>query len=451
MNNKSSNNGNIANNNIDKKFWDEEISTASREKIQQLQLKRLKKTIKHCYKNNNFYKKRIDDAGINPDKISSLDDLNKIPFTTKDDLRDNYPFGLFCTPLSEVVRVHASSGTTGNPTVVGYTKKDLDMWAENLARIMFDVGVRKDDIVQISHGFGLFTGGFGFLSAAEKIGCMVIPISSGVTERQLKVMKDYNSTVIVCTPSYCLYMAEVAEKIGLDFKDLSLKFGFLGGEPWTDSMKDEIEKRLKIKAFNSYGLSEVLGPGVSCECNQQNGLHINEDHFIAEIIDPNTGKTLDIGQKGELVFTSLTKEAFPVLRYRTKDISYLIDEPCLCGKTFIRMAKPMGRTDDMLIIRGVNLFPSQIEEVLLKIKDLEPHYLIVVDRINYMDTIEVWVEVSEKIFHEKIMDLEFFEKSIEEKLYSSIGIRIKVKLKEPKTIERSEGKAKRVWDKRKEL
>lgn len=451
MNNKSSNNGNIANNNIDKKFWDEEISTASREKIQQLQLKRLKKTIKHCYKNNNFYKKRIDDAGINPDKINSLDDLNKIPFTTKDDLRDNYPFGLFCTPLSEVVRVHASSGTTGNPTVVGYTKKDLDMWAENLARIMFDVGVRKDDIVQISHGFGLFTGGFGFLSAAEKIGCMVIPISSGVTERQLKVMKDYNSTVIVCTPSYCLYMAEVAEKIGLDFKDLSLKFGFLGGEPWTDSMKDEIEKRLKIKAFNSYGLSEVLGPGVSCECNQQNGLHINEDHFIAEIIDPNTGKTLDIGQKGELVFTSLTKEAFPVLRYRTKDISYLIDEPCLCGKTFIRMAKPMGRTDDMLIIRGVNLFPSQIEEVLLKIKDLEPHYLIVVDRINYMDTIEVWVEVSEKIFHEKIMDLEFFEKSIEEKLYSSIGIRIKVKLKEPKTIERSEGKAKRVWDKRKEL
>ena len=451
MNNKSSNNGNIANNNIDKKFWDEEISTASREKIQQLQLKRLKKTIKHCYKNNNFYKKRIDDAGINPDKINSLDDLNKIPFTTKDDLRDNYPFGLFCTPLSEVVRVHASSGTTGNPTVVGYTKKDLDMWAENLARIMFDVGVRKDDIVQISHGFGLFTGGFGFLSAAEKIGCMVIPISSGVTERQLKVMKDYNSTVIVCTPSYCLYMAEVAEKIGLDFKDLSLKFGFLGGEPWTDSMKDEIEKRLKIKAFNSYGLSEVLGPGVSCECNQQNGLHINEDHFIAEIIDPKTGKTLDIGQKGELVFTSLTKEAFPVLRYRTKDISYLIDEPCLCGKTFIRMAKPMGRTDDMLIIRGVNLFPSQIEEVLLKIKDLEPHYLIVVDRINYMDTIEVWVEVSEKIFHEKIMDLEFFEKSIEEKLYSSIGIRIKVKLKEPKTIERSEGKAKRVWDKRKEL
>ncbi|MHB1275512.1 MAG: phenylacetate--CoA ligase family protein [Candidatus Humimicrobiaceae bacterium] len=432
------------------KFWDQEITTADRKKIRNIQLQRFKKTVKHCYDSNKFYKKRLDGAGVNPDKISSLDDIEKIPFTTKDDLRDNYPFGLFCTPLSEVVRVHSSSGTTGNPTVVGYTKNDLDMWAENLARIMYDVGARKEDIVQISHGFGLFTGGFGFLDAAEKLGCMVIPISGGVTERQLKVMKDYKSTIIACTPSYCLYMAEVAEKIGINFEDLSLRLGFLGAEPWTDSMRDEIEKRLKMKALNSYGLSEVLGPGVSCECLEQNGLHINEDYFLTEVIDPETGKTLKNGEKGELVFTSLSKEAFPVLRYRTKDISYLIDDPCPCGKTLIKMAKPVGRSDDMLIIRGVNIFPSQIEEILMKVKDLEPHYLIVVNNVNHMDTIEVWVEVSEKIFKEKIMDLEFFEKSIEERLYSSIGIRIKVSLKEPRTIERSEGKAKRVWDKRKE-
>lgn len=432
------------------KFWDQEITTADRKKIRNIQLQRFKKTVKHCYDSNKFYKKRLDGAGVNPDKISSLDDIEKIPFTTKDDLRDNYPFGLFCTPLSEVVRVHSSSGTTGNPTVVGYTKNDLDMWAENLARIMYDVGARKEDIVQISHGFGLFTGGFGFLDAAEKIGCMVIPISGGVTERQLKVMKDYKTTIIACTPSYCLYMAEVAEKIGINFEDLSLKLGFLGAEPWTDSMRDEIEKRLKMKALNSYGLSEVLGPGVSCECLEQNSLHINEDYFLTEVIDPETGKTLKNGEKGELVFTSLAKEAFPVLRYRTKDISYLVDDPCPCGKTLIKMAKPVGRSDDMLIIRGVNIFPSQIEEILMKAKDLEPHYLIVVNNVNHMDTIEVWVEVSEKIFKEKIMDLEFFEKSIEERLYSSIGIRIKVSLKEPKTIERSEGKAKRVWDKRKE-
>ncbi|MEI7616902.1 MAG: phenylacetate--CoA ligase, partial [Actinomycetota bacterium] len=364
--------------------------------------------------------------------------------------RENYPFGLFCTPNSEVVRIHASSGTTGNPTVVGYTRNDLDMWADNLIRIMYDVGARKDDVVQISHGLGLFTGGFGFLDAAEKLGCMVIPISGGVTERQLKAMKDYKTTIIACTPSYCLYMSEVAEKIGIRFEDLHLKLGFLGGEPWTDSMRDEIEKRLKMKALNSYGLSEVLGPGVSCECLEQNGLHINEDHFLTEIIDPQTGRTLKNGEKGELVFTSLTKEAFPVLRYRSKDISYLIDAPCSCGKTLIKMAKPIGRSDDMLIIRGVNIFPSQIEEILMKLKNLEPHYLIVVNNVNHMDTIEVWVEVSEKIFKEKIMDLEFFEQSIEEKLYSSIGIRVKVSLKEPQTIERSEGKAKRVWDRRKE-
>ncbi len=356
----------------------------------------------------------------------------------------------FVPHLSEVIRVHASSGTTGNPTVVGYTREDLEMWADNLIRIMYDVGVRKEDIVQVSHGFGLFTGGFGFQYAAEKLGALVIPISAGNTERQLKIMADFKSTVLVCTPSYTLHIAEVGAKMGMDLSKLNLKYGFLGGEPWTKSMRSEIESRINMKAFNSYGLSEVIGPGVSCECLVQNGLHINEDHFFTEVIDPDTGKTLPAGSKGELVFTSLTKKAFPVIRYRTKDVSYLMDEECSCGKTFVKMAIPMGRTDDMLIIRGVNVFPSQIEEVIFKIKDLEPHYLIVITQENYMDKIEVWVEVSENIFQEKIMILEDFEKSIENKLYSAIGIRIKVSLKEPQTIARSEGKAKRVWDRRQE-
>jgi phenylacetate-CoA ligase len=431
-------------------FWDPEISTASRDKIASVQIGNLRNTLKHCYDNNSFYKKRMDDSGLNPDKVNDLRDIEKLPFTSKDDLRDNYPFGLFCTPLSEVVRVHSSSGTTGNPTVVGYTKEDLDIWAYVLERIMYDVGVRKDDVVQVSHGFGLFTGGFGFQYAAEKMGAMVIPISGGNTERQLKVMTDFKTTVLCCTPSYTLFMAEVGDKIGIDFSKLNLKYGFFGAEPWTESMRSEIENRVHIKALDSYGLSEVIGPGVSCECNVQNGLHINEDHFLTEIIDPDTCKTLPVGSNGELVFTSLTKKAFPVIRYRTKDISYLINEQCSCGKTFIKMAKPMGRTDDMLIVRGVNVFPSQIEEVLMKVKDLEPHYLIVLTKENYLDKIEVWVEVSEDIFEEKIMILEDFEKSIEDKLYSAIGLRIKVSLKEPKTIARSEGKAKRVWDKRKD-
>jgi phenylacetate-CoA ligase len=431
-------------------FWDPEISTASRDKIASVQIGNLRNTLKHCYDNNTFYKKRMDESGLNPDKVNDLSDIEKLPFTSKDDLRDNYPFGLFCTPLSEVVRVHSSSGTTGNPTVVGYTKEDLDIWAYVLERIMYDVGVRKDDVVQVSHGFGLFTGGFGFQFAAEKMGAMVIPISGGNTERQLKVMADFKTTVLCCTPSYTLFMAEVGDKIGVDFSKLNLKYGFFGAEPWTESMRSEIENRVHIKALDSYGLSEVIGPGVSCECNVQNGLHINEDHFLTEVIDPDTGKTLPAGSKGELVFTSLTKRAFPVIRYRTKDVSYLISEQCSCGKTFIKMAKPMGRTDDMLIVRGVNVFPSQIEEVLMKVKDLEPHYLIVLTKENYLDKIEVWVEVSEDIFEEKIMILEDFEKSIEDKLYSAIGLRIKASLKEPKTIARSEGKAKRVLDRRKE-
>ncbi len=433
----------------EKKFWDKEISTASRSEIESIQLTRLKDTLKHAYENNKYYSKRIDDSGLDPDRLSGLKDIEKLPFTSKNDLRENYPFGLFCVPLSEVIRVHSSSGTTGNPTVVGYTRDDIEVWAEVLARIMYDAGARREDVVQVSHGFGMFTGGFGFQYAAEKLGSLVVPISGGNTERQIKIISDFKSTILCCTPSYGLYMSEVAEKIGVDFKKFHLRLGFFGAEPWAESMRSEIEQRLNITALDSYGLSEVIGPGVSCECLEQNGLHINEDHFLAEIIDPVTGKTLPDGEKGELVFTSLTKKAFPVIRYRTKDVSYLIRDKCACGKTLVRMAKPAGRTDDMLIIRGVNVFPSQIEEVLMKIEDLEPHYLIVLGRKDYMDTVEVWVEVSEKNFQEKIMNLEDFEKSIENKLYSAIGIRIKAILKEPRTITRSEGKAKRVWDKRK--
>jgi phenylacetate-CoA ligase len=433
---------------VEKKFWDEGISTAGRDEIESVQLERLKKTLRNVYENNQYYKKRINDAGLDPDGLKSIKDIEKLPFTSKEDLRKNYPFGLFCVPLSEVIRVHSSSGTTGNPTVVGYTREDIEVWAEVLARIMYDVGARKEDVVQVSHGFGMFTGGFGFQYAAEKLGSLVVPISGGNTERQIKIMNDFKSTILCSTPSYALYIAEVGERTGADFKKLHLKLGFFGAEPWSESMRSELEERLNITALDSYGLSEVIGPGVSCECLEQNGLHINEDHFLAEVIDPETGRILPDGEKGELVFTSLTKKAFPVIRYRTKDVCYLIKDECPCGKTFIRMSKPAGRTDDMLIIRGVNVFPSQIEEVLMKVEDLEPHYLIVVDRKNYMDTVEVWVEVSEKNFQEKIMKLEDFEKSIEDKLKSAIGIRIKAVLKEPRTIERSKGKAKRVWDKR---
>jgi phenylacetate-CoA ligase len=432
----------------EKKFWDGGISTAGRDKIESVQLERLKESLKHAYKSNQYYRKRIDDAGLDPDGLKSVKDIEKLPFTSKEDLRKNYPFGLFCAPLSEVIRVHSSSGTTGNPTVVGYTREDIEVWAEVLARIMYDVGTRREDVVQVSHGFGMFTGGFGFQYAAEKLGSLVVPISGGNTERQIKIMSDFKSTILCSTPSYALYMAEVGERIGADFKKLHLKLGFFGAEPWSESMRSELEERLSITALDSYGLSEVIGPGVSCECLEQNGLHINEDHFLAEVIDPETCRALPAGEEGELVFTSLTKKAFPVIRYRTKDICRLMKDKCPCGKTFIRMSKPAGRTDDMLIIRGVNVFPSQIEEVLMKVEDLEPHYLLVVDRKNYMDTMEVWVEVSEKNFQEKIMKLEDFEKSIEDKLKSAIGIRIKAVLKEPRTIERSKGKAKRVWDRR---
>ncbi len=430
-------------------YWEEKYETMPREKLEELQLKRLQATLINVYENVKFYKQRLDECGVNPYKFGSLDDIEKIPFTTKDDLRINYPFGLFAKPMNDIVRIHSSSGTTGNPIVVSYTKNDIELWGNLIARDLYGAGVRKNDIIQNSYGYGLFTGGLGLHYGAELLGATVIPVSGGLTERQLKIMMDYGSTVICCTPSYALHIAEVGKELGVDFSKLPLKIGIFGAEPWTEEMRKEIQSRLFIEAIDIYGLSEIIGPGVSCECAQKVGLHVAEDHFLVEIIDPATGKRLPPGNPGEIVFTSLTKEAMPLLRYRTRDLSVLDSSKCSCGRTHNRMKKPMGRTDDMLIIRGINVFPSQIEEVLMKVKEIEPHYLIVVDRKNYLDNIELWVEVSEDVFSEKMNDLERFEASIESKLYSAIGINIDVKLKEPKTIKRSEGKAKRVLDKRK--
>lgn len=430
-------------------YWEKEVETLSRDELRKIQLERLKKTLVNVYENVDFYREKLDDAGVDPYNFNNLGDVEKIPFTTKDDLRENYPFGLFARSMDNVARIHSSSGTTGNPVVVGYTKNDIAVWGNLIARQLFSVGVREKDIIQNSYGYGLFTGGLGLHYGAELLGSTVIPTSGGNTERQIKIMADYGSTVICCTPSYILYIAEVGKELGVDFSKLPLKMAILGAEPWTNEMRKEIEARLFIDAIDIYGLSEIIGPGVSLECLYKSGLHVAEDHFLVEVIDPQTGKMLPPGKQGELVFTTLTKEAIPLLRYRTRDLSVLNIEKCSCGRTHGRMKKPMGRTDDMLIIRGINVFPSQIEEVLMKVKEIEPHYLIVVDRKNYLDTIELWVEVSEDVFSEKMNDLENFESSIEHKLFSTIGIKIDVRLKEPKTIQRSIGKAKRVLDRRK--
>jgi phenylacetate-CoA ligase len=433
---------------MDLEFRNSKIELMKREEIKLLQVERFKKTLINVYENVPFYKKRLDDCGVNPYKFADFDEMDKIPFTTKEDLRLNYPFGMFARPMNQLVRLHSSSGTTGNPTVVAYTKADIEMWGEAIARQLFAVGLRPGDTIQNSYGYGLFTGGLGLHYGIEALGAIVIPVSGGNTERQIKIMQDFNAAAICCTPSYALYIAEVGKEMGVDFSKNSLRCGIFGAEPWTNVMRNEIEQRLGIDAYDIYGLSEVMGPGVACECTYKNGMHISEDNFIAETIDPKTQKRLPDGKTGELVFSTITKEGMPVIRYRTKDLSNLNYETCGCGRTHVRMKKPIGRSDDMLIIRGVNVFPSQIEEVLMKVKEIEPHYLIVVDRKNYLDYIEVWIEVSEDIFSEKMNSLEEFESSIEHKLYSSIGINIEVKLKEPKTIKRSEGKAKRVVDMR---
>ena len=432
-------------------IWNEEFETLPREALESLQLKRLKATVDRVYATVPFYKKKFDETGLKPAHIKSLADLKLLPFTVKTDLRDNYPFGLFSVPMESVVRVHASSGTTGKPIVVGYTKRDIDTWAELMARTLTAAGIHKGDIVHNSYGYGLFTGGLGAHYGAERIGASVIPISGGNTKRQIMIMKDFGPTAITCTPSYALHLADVARDMGIDpAKDFKIRVGCFGAEPWSEKMREQIEKIYNIDAIDIFGLTEVIGPGVSSECIEaKRGLHVFEDHFIPEIIDPNTGEPLPYGEKGELVFTSITKEAFPVIRYRTRDISCLNPELCVCGRTFVRMERITGRTDDMLIIRGVNVFPSQIESALMQIEGLEPHYQLIVDRKNNLDTIEVQVEVNEKIFSDEVKRLEIIEKRVVHDIKEMFGVSCKCTLVEPKTIQRSEGKAQRVIDKRK--
>ncbi|HHU50653.1 MAG TPA: phenylacetate--CoA ligase [Firmicutes bacterium] len=420
----------------------------SRPRLEELQLKRLKKTINRVYERVPFYRDKMTAAGVKPDDIRGLDDLKYLPFTTKQDLRDNYPFGLFAVPMDEVVRIHASSGTTGKMTVVGYTRNDLKVWAQVMARTFAAAGGTSYDRIQVAYGYGLFTGGLGAHYGAEMLGATVVPISGGNTKRQLQIMRDFKVTMLACTPSYALYMAETAEEEGIDLHEFPLKAGVFGAEPWSEQMRAQIEAKMGIKAIDIYGLSEVIGPGVASECLEQNGLHINEDHFIIEVIDPETGERLPDGEKGELVFTSLTKEAFPIVRYRTRDISLLYSEACACGRTLKRMNRILGRTDDMLIIRGVNVFPTQIENVLLEIGEVEPQYLLVVDRKGNLDELEIWVEISEKLFSDEVRKLEDLEHRIKNEIISTLGISARIKLVEPKTIPRSEGKAKRVVDKR---
>lgn len=410
--------------------------------------KKLREMVERVYYNVPFYRKRMQEINVVPEDIKTVDDLKKLPFTTKQDLRDNYPYDLFAVPMSEVVRVHASSGTTGKPTVVGYTRKDIVTWSEVVARTLYCAGIARNDYIQVAYGYGLFTGGLGIHYGSEKVGATVIPISGGNTRKQIQLMQDFGSTALACTPSYTLYLAEALNELGVNPESLDLKVGILGAEPWTDSMRKMIEERLAIKAIDIYGLSEIIGPGVASECEFQDGLHINEDHFIPEIIDPKSLDVLSPGEKGELIFTTITKEGLPLLRYRTRDLTRLNYEKCECGRTLVRMEKCLGRSDDMLIIRGVNVFPSQIESVLLDMGETEPHYLLIVDRVNNLDVLEVWVEVEDQFFSDEIKQLEELTDKIRANLESTLGLRAKVKLVEPKTIERSEGKAKRVIDKR---
>lgn len=419
-----------------------------RRQLEDLQLERLRRLLARLVERVPFYRERLRVQGIASEEIRSLAQLEELPFTTKDDLRENYPFGLFAVSMDEVVRIHASSGTTGKMTVVGYTKNDVAIWAEVMARTLSCAGATAKDVIQVAYGYGLFTGGLGVHYGAERIGATVVPISGGNTKRQLTVMRDFGTTVLACTPSYAIYMAEAAREEGLDLRRLRLKSGVFGAEPWSEEMRREIQEKMGLLAIDIYGLSEIIGPGVSSECEFQNGLHVNEDHFLVEVVDPATGRRLPYGEKGELVFTTLTKEAFPLLRYRTRDIGILYPEPCPCGRTLIRMSRVLGRTDDMLIIRGVNVFPSQIEAVLLAIGGVEPHYQIIVDRERNLDDLEIWVEVSEGIFSDEVKRLEELERKIRAEIESTLGIHARVKLVEPKTIARSEGKAKRVIDRR---
>ena len=430
-------------------YWEPEKECMDREELEQLQLERLQATLNRVYGHVPFYRKRLDAMGISPEDITSLSELSRLPFTTKEDLRDNYPYGLFAVPMREVVRVHASSGTTGSPTGVGYTRNDIKTWSNLVARILTAGGVTKDDVVQIAFGYGLFTGAFGLHYGAERLGASVIPTSSGNTARQIKVMMDFKTTALVSTPSYALLIGDTVREMGIPVSALSLKYGLFGAEPWSEAMRQEVEDKLGIVATDNYGLSEIIGPGVSGECLERKGLHINEDHFLVETVDPETLKPVPPGETGELVFTTLTKEAFPMIRYRTRDLTYLLAGDCPCGRTGRRMSRVMGRSDDMLIIKGVNVFPSQIEAILLEIEGTEPHYQIIVDRKGAMDEATVLVEAGEAIFFDQMRRQREMVERIEKRLAQELGISVQVKLVEKKTLERFEGKAQRVIDNRK--
>jgi phenylacetate-CoA ligase len=431
------------------KYWDEKFETMPEEEMNKFQLEHLKKTLKWIYERVPFYRNKFDEKGVKPEEILTLEDLSKFPFSVKTDLRDNYPFGLCAVPLAEVIRIHASSGTTGKPITGPYTAKDLDQWTECMARSLYAHGVRSNDICQNSYGMGLFTGGLGFHQGATRIGAAVIPISSGQTERQIIIMKDFGTTVLFSTPTYALTIAERAEEMGVKLKDLPLRIGSFGAEPWTIEMRKEIEQRMGIKAMECYGLTEFGGPGTGFDCAEQNGLHLNEDHFIAEIIDPVTEQVLPVGTKGELVFTSIQREAMPLIRYRTRDITTLRREKCSCGRTLLKMDKIYGRSDDMLIIGGVNVFPSQIESILLEIPEVEPQYVIIVRKKGYLDQLHVDVEAKKEVYDLGPQKISEVEKMIEGKMRGMIGIGMKIRLVPPKSITRSEGKAKRIFDERK--
>jgi phenylacetate-CoA ligase len=430
-------------------IWNRHIECMDRNSLVKLQNDRLRETVERVYFNVPYYRNKMQEAGLGPESIRSINDLHRLPFTVKQDLRDNYPFGLFAVPISEIVRIHASSGTTGKPTVVGYARADISIWSEVMARTLTSAGANRHDFIQVAFGYGLFTGGLGVHYGGEKIGASVIPISGGNTARQIQLMHDFGSTLIACTPSYALFIAEAIKESGINRDDFKLRAGVFGAEPWTENMRHEIEEKLRIKAIDIYGLSEIIGPGVASECSYQDGLHVYEDHFLPEIIDPDTLEPLPPGEMGELVFTTITKEGLPLVRYRTRDLTRLNYEKCRCGRTLVRMEKCFGRSDDMLIIRGVNLFPSQVESVLLGISEIKPHYQLIVDRHNNLDALELKVEVEEEFFHDKISELETLRGKIRHTLESSLGIGLKVTLVEPKTIERSEGKSQRVIDRRK--
>jgi len=426
------------------------METMNRDEMIALQGLRLQETAQRVYRQVPFYRNKMQELGLLPEDISGIGDIGKLPFITKQDMRDNYPYGLFAVPLSEIVRIHASSGTTGKPTVVGYTKRDIGLWSEVMARSLTYAGASKQSCIQVAYGYGLFTGGLGAHYGAEMVGASVIPASSGNTARQILLMKDFGTTVLCCTPSYALYIAETIYEMGLDpRKDLSLKAGIFGAEPWSERMRKEIEDRLYIKAIDIYGLSEIIGPGVACECECQDGLHISEDHFYPEIVNPLTGEVLPDGEKGELVLTTISKEGMPMVRYRTRDLTALNRSVCSCGRTFVRMGKVLGRSDDMLIIRGVNVFPSQVESVLLSLGETSPHYQLIVDREDNLDKLTVLVELTEDMFSDEVRGLEGLEHKIQGALAGILQVSAKVRLVGPKSIERSEGKAKRVIDNRK--